>query len=81
VLFTGNPEAGMRALAALYVKTGTPIERNGFIELFMTHPNLLRRISAIACVGHIPETRVSEILFESGILGRDSQSRISAAQA
>jgi Zn-dependent protease with chaperone function len=81
VLLTGNPEAGVRALAALYVKASMPIQRSGFVELFMTHPKLLNRISAIARAGDIPETRLSEILFDSGILRRESRSQISAPQA
>jgi hypothetical protein len=71
----------VRALAALYVKTGAPIERSQLLQLFMTHPNLLSRISAIAHAGHIPQTRVSEILFENGVIDRNSQSRSLAAEA
>jgi Zn-dependent protease with chaperone function len=80
VRLTGDPEAAVRALAALYVKTGAPVERNKFLELFRTHPNLLNRVSAIAHAGQIPQARVEEILFASGILERDSQSQTSAAE-
>lgn len=67
VRFLGNPEAEIRSLAALYRKTGTPIERSNFQELFMTHPNLVNRISAVAKLGSVSSTRVSQILCEAGI--------------
>jgi Zn-dependent protease with chaperone function len=63
VRFVGNPEAEMRSLAALYRKTGTPLERSNFLELFMTHPNFVNRISAVAKLGN----SVSQILCEAGI--------------
>jgi Zn-dependent protease with chaperone function len=67
VRFIGNPEAEIRSLAALYRKTSTPIERSNFLELFMTHPNFVNRISAVAKLGSVPTTRVSQILSEAGI--------------
>ena len=67
VRFIGNPEAEIRSLAALYRKTSTPIERSNFLELFMTHPNFVNRISAVAKLGSVPATRVSHILSEAGI--------------
>jgi Zn-dependent protease with chaperone function len=63
----GNPEAEIRSLAALYRKTSTPIERSNFLELFMTHPNFVNRISAVAKLGSVSTTRVSQILSEAGI--------------
>lgn len=69
--FTGDPEAGIRALAALYEKTGAAVERSTFSELFATHPNLLNRVSAIARFGNIPSSRVSQIFAESGIAATD----------
>jgi Zn-dependent protease with chaperone function len=62
-----NPEAEIRSLAALYRKTSTPIERSNFLELFMTHPNFVDRISAIAKLGSVSSSRVSQILCEAGI--------------
>lgn len=67
VRFLGNPEAEIRSLAALYRKTGTPIERSNFLELFMTHPNFVNRISAVAKLGSLSSSRVSQILCEAGI--------------
>jgi Zn-dependent protease with chaperone function len=67
VRFLGNPEAGIRSLAALYRKTGMPIERSNFQEVFMTHPNFLNRISAVAKLGNVSSSRVSQILCEAGI--------------
>jgi Zn-dependent protease with chaperone function len=61
-LFTANPEAAIRALVALYRKTGTPMERTRFLDLFTTHPGLRRRASAIARVSGIPDSRVSQML-------------------
>jgi Zn-dependent protease with chaperone function len=66
-LFTGNPEAEIRSLAALYSKTGTPTALSNLAELFMTHPSFTRRISAIARLGEIPAHRVSEILLDAGL--------------
>jgi Zn-dependent protease with chaperone function len=62
-----NPEAEIRSLAALYRKTSTPIERSNFLELFMTHPNFVNRISAVAKLGSLSSSRVSQILCEAGI--------------
>jgi Zn-dependent protease with chaperone function len=67
VEFTNNPEAGIRALSALYRMTGAPTECGKFAELFMTHPSLMRRVVAIARLGQIPTVRVSEILVASGL--------------
>lgn len=64
-LFSGNPEAAIRALVALYRKTGTPMERNRFLDLFTTHPGLRRRAFAIARVSGIPDKRVAQILSGS----------------
>jgi Zn-dependent protease with chaperone function len=61
-LFTGNPEAAIRALVALYRKTGTPMERARFLDLFTTHPGLRRRAFAIARVSGIPDRRVAQML-------------------
>jgi Zn-dependent protease with chaperone function len=65
--FLGNPEAEIRSLAALYRKTGMPIERSNFQEVFMTHPNFLNRISAVAKLGNVSSSRVYQILCEAGI--------------
>jgi len=46
--FTRNPEAIIRALAALYEKTGSPYSRPALSEIFATHPSLRRRVDAIA---------------------------------
>ena len=67
VRFLGNPEAEIRSLAALYRKTDTPIERSHFLELFMTHPNFVNRVSAVAKLGSVSSSRVSQILCEAGI--------------
>jgi Zn-dependent protease with chaperone function len=67
VRLLGNPEAEIRSLAALYRKTGTPIERSNFQELFMTHPNFVNRVSAVAKLGSVSSSRMSQILCEAGI--------------
>jgi Zn-dependent protease with chaperone function len=67
VRLVGNPEAEIRSLAALYRKTSTPIEHSNFLELLMTHPNFMNRISAVAKLGSVPSSRVSQILSEAGI--------------
>jgi Zn-dependent protease with chaperone function len=61
-LLTGNPEAAIRALIALYRKTGTPIERNRFLDLYTTHPGLRRRAFAIARVSGIVDRRIDQML-------------------
>jgi Zn-dependent protease with chaperone function len=61
-LFTGNPEAAIRALVALYRKTRTPMERARFLDLFATHPGLRRRAFAIARVSGISDRHVTQML-------------------
>jgi Zn-dependent protease with chaperone function len=53
-LLVGSPQPGIRALAALYRKTGTPIEEGLLLELFMSHPSFANRTSALARVFGVP---------------------------
>jgi len=47
VEWTASPEAGIQALVNLYRETETPDDCDRITELFMTHPALTRRVSAI----------------------------------
>jgi Zn-dependent protease with chaperone function len=67
VLYTGDPETAIRALANLYQTAGVPVRCSKFCELFHTHPSLTRRVWAIARVGELPKDRVSKVLKENGI--------------
>jgi Zn-dependent protease with chaperone function len=51
VTFTKNPKAAVQALVNLYRESEAPVERNRFLELFMTHPALNNRIRAIRAIG------------------------------
>lgn len=64
VELTGEGENAMRALATLYYRSGVPAMSNSFDELFLTHPSLWKRMSAIAGVGHVPYESVTGILRE-----------------
>ena len=50
VAFTQNPKAAAQALVNLYEASEAPVKRNRFLELFMTHPSLNKRIRAIRAV-------------------------------
>lgn len=80
VRFTGNAEAGICALAAVYAKAGAPIERSRFLELFATHPNILNRVFAISHLGNIPRNHVLEILADRGLLVEGPERHASAAK-
>jgi Zn-dependent protease with chaperone function len=68
VLFTGDPETSIRALANLYRSSSVPFRISKLSELFQTHPSLIRRVLAIAKTGELREERVSKILKETGLL-------------
>lgn len=70
--FTGDPETAIRALANLHRCRELPAARDGFTELFMTHPTFARRIQAIANDGHVPGDRVIDILEDSGMAASTS---------
>jgi Zn-dependent protease with chaperone function len=65
VEFTADPAAAIQALANLHRMTDTPIDCGRIVELFQTHPGLLRRAAAIASVCNLPSDRVEEILGRS----------------
>jgi Zn-dependent protease with chaperone function len=66
-LLTGNPEAEIRSLTALYRKTNSPVETSRFLELFMTHPALPNRISAIARAAGLSSDRAMAIISKAGL--------------
>jgi len=68
VLYTGDPETAIRALANLYQTASVPVRCSKLSELFQTHPSLTRRVLAIAHVGELPKDRVSKVLRETGLL-------------
>jgi Zn-dependent protease with chaperone function len=67
VLYTGDPETAIRALANLYRSSGVPVNCSKLSELFQTHPSLIRRIVAIARAGELPNDRVAKVLKETGL--------------
>jgi Zn-dependent protease with chaperone function len=64
VELSGDGEAAIRALANLYWRSGVPTDCNTFDELLLNHPNLWRRINAIARVGQVPIDSVIRIRQE-----------------
>lgn len=68
VLYTGDPETAIRALAKLYQSASVPIRCSKLCELFQTHPSLTRRALAIAEVGELPKDRMAKVLKETGLL-------------
>lgn len=66
VAFTGDPETAIRALINLHQVHEVPAQCDRFTELFMTHPNLARRIAAIANLGQIHPERLRRILNDEG---------------
>jgi Zn-dependent protease with chaperone function len=67
VLFTGDPETAIRALANLYQSVSAPVHCNKLSELFQTHPSLTKRVLAIAQAGEMPKGRVIKVLKETGL--------------
>jgi hypothetical protein len=67
VLFSGDPETAIRALANLYQSTSVPVRCSKISELFQTHPSLIRRVSAIARAGELPKERMAKVLRETGL--------------
>ena len=61
---TGEGEAAIRGLANLYYRTGVPTDCSALEELFSTHPDLSRRIEAIAQIGQVSNEVVAEIRQE-----------------
>lgn len=64
---TGNPDAAIRALTALYRKTRTPVERGRLLTLVETHPGLVDRIQALARPARISGGRGRKILSEASL--------------
>jgi len=60
--FTQNPQAVIRALAALYKKSKTPVTCGRIVELFESHPSLIHRVQAIAKISDLPSDKASEFL-------------------
>jgi Zn-dependent protease with chaperone function len=60
--FTGDPETAIRALANLQRFRELPDVNDSITELFMTHPNLTKRVHAIAKRGNLPPECVTDIL-------------------
>lgn len=73
VAFTGDPETAIRALINLHQVHEVPAQCDRFTELFMTHPNLARRIAAIANLGQIHPERLRRILNDEGFPGPATQ--------
>lgn len=67
VEFTGDPETAIRALARLYRAGMIPANCNQFTQLFLSHPSLVRRATAIARTGHLPIERVNSILASAEV--------------
>jgi len=65
--FTSSPESVIRALAAIYQKTNSPIDCGRFLEAFSSHPSLLRRVRAIATASSISEAQLSKLLPRSDL--------------
>jgi Zn-dependent protease with chaperone function len=68
VEFTDDALSGVKALANLYKFTNPPAQCSSFIELFLTHPPLVRRTMAIAQFKQIPIQLVKDILEQSGLI-------------
>jgi Zn-dependent protease with chaperone function len=72
VELTGEGEAAIRALTNLDYRSGAPNECNSFDELFLTHPDLSRRIDAIARTGQVSIESVIRIRQELSDRAEDS---------
>jgi len=59
---TRDPQTAIDALVNLHRITETPTHRDKLTELFMTHPALTRRASAIAEKGGISSDRAREAI-------------------
>jgi Zn-dependent protease with chaperone function len=70
VRLTKDPETAIRALVNLHRTTESPLRFNKVTELFMTHPSLTRRASAIAGTGGIPLDRACEAVEENSPQGQ-----------
>jgi len=60
-----NAEVEIRSLAKLHQVAGAPFQTNRLSELFLTHPSLMRRATAIARSNGISGDRVNEILRDA----------------
>jgi heat shock protein HtpX len=58
---TGEPEMAIRALVSLYRHAELPAEHGRLLELFSTHPELWRRVDAIAQMGRVSPEYVSKV--------------------
>lgn len=65
VELTGDPEAGIHALVSLHRVAEAPMHCDRLTELFMTHPSLTRRASAIGVKGGISPDRIREAVGET----------------
>lgn len=70
VELTRDPETAIHALVNLYRITEAPMHCDKLTELFMTHPALTRRTSAIGEKGGISSDRVREAIGESEVARR-----------
>ncbi|HKF50895.1 MAG TPA: M48 family metalloprotease [Candidatus Acidoferrales bacterium] len=57
-----NPEIEISSLAKIHRAAGVRFRMNRLTEMFVTHPSLVHRVSAIARRSGISDERVSEIL-------------------
>ena len=57
-----SPEIEISALIKLHRAAEAPLQFGALTEMFLTHPSLMHRVSAIARSGGIAETRVEEML-------------------
>ena len=67
VEFTGEPQTVIQSLVRLHIAEEVPLQRGKFLEFFMTHPSLARRVDAIARIGQIPPRELSRILGDAGV--------------
>ena len=72
-----NAEVEIRSLAKLHQAADVPLEINRLSELFLTHPSLMRRATAIARSNGISDDRVREILRDIQPRKRDRAQRVS----
>lgn len=60
-----NPEIEISSLAKLHCAAEMPFRVNALTEMFLTHPSLAHRVTAIAHRSGISETRLEELLAKA----------------
>jgi Zn-dependent protease with chaperone function len=71
VEFTGDPEAGVRAMMGLLRVTGEPMRCSRLTEMFLTHPAFARRAEAIGRAGAIPTDKIAQIVRDGCLWAND----------